>query len=96
MYDAGRGEMEGWFYFDQPTKVDEVRVQMVPVHSKEPIASAALKIGAEWKNVSEPPIRQSNLNTRPSGYPWGNASRYHKLKSILHIELQKAASIWPL
>jgi len=49
MYDAGTGEMEGWFFFDEPTKVDEVRVQMVPADSREPIAAASLKISAEWK-----------------------------------------------
>ena len=48
-YPAGRRMVEGWFCFDQPTKVDEVRVEMVPADSREPIATASLKLDAEWK-----------------------------------------------
>ncbi len=48
-YDAGSGVIEGWFYFEMPTKVDEVRVEMVPVDARQPIAVAAVMISAEWK-----------------------------------------------
>ena len=48
-YDAGSGVIEGWFFFETPTKVDEVRVQMVPVGAQQPIAVAAVMVSAEWK-----------------------------------------------
>jgi len=41
--------MEGWFYFNQPTKVDEVRVKMVSSGSREPIATTTLMVNAEWR-----------------------------------------------
>lgn len=68
LYDAGSGEMEGWFYFDRQTKVDEVRVKMVSADSKEPIATASLVVDAEWKPVQHPTIGQSNENASPSRY----------------------------
>jgi len=48
-YDAGSGVIEGWFFFETPTKVDEVRVEMVPVGAQQPIAVAAVMVSAEWK-----------------------------------------------
>ncbi|MCK4293357.1 MAG: hypothetical protein KAY65_09180 [Planctomycetes bacterium] len=48
-YDAGNGEMEGWFYFENQTKVDEIRVRMVSTEPKQTIATASLPIDAEWK-----------------------------------------------
>ncbi|MHC4111897.1 MAG: redoxin family protein, partial [Planctomycetota bacterium] len=53
LHDAGSGVVEGWFYFDQPTEVDEIRVTMVPEDSREPIATASLAVGAEWKRAQE-------------------------------------------
>ena len=47
-HNAGRGVMEGWFRFDGPAIVDEVRVKMVPYDTQEPIAETTLKINAEW------------------------------------------------
>ena len=49
LHDAGNGEIEGYFYFEKQTKVDEVRVRMVSPDSKEPIATASMVIDAEWK-----------------------------------------------
>ena len=48
-YDAGNGEIEGWFVSDEATKVDEVRVTMVSKDSRKLIATASLPIEAEWK-----------------------------------------------
>lgn len=48
-HDAGNGEIEGWFFSDEATKVDEVRVTMVAYDSRKLIATASLPIEAEWK-----------------------------------------------
>ena len=48
-YDPGSGVLEGWFSFDNPAKVDEVRVSMVSASSRQPIATATLKVDIEWK-----------------------------------------------
>jgi hypothetical protein len=41
--------MEDRFYFEKPTKVDEVRVEMVPADARQPIAVVAVVVSAEWK-----------------------------------------------
>ncbi len=48
-YDSGSGVVNGWFFFDEPTKVDEIRVNMVAADSQKTIVTATLKIDAEWK-----------------------------------------------
>ncbi len=49
LYNVGSGIIQGWFFFDKPTKVDEVLVRMVPDDSREPVVVTRLKINAEWK-----------------------------------------------
>ena len=42
------GIAEGYFYFDTPTKVDEVQINMRDVYSKSNIATVSQKISATW------------------------------------------------
>jgi thiol-disulfide isomerase/thioredoxin len=47
-YQKTSGTAEGWFYFDRPTVVDEVRVEMKASGSNEAIAKTSLPIKVEW------------------------------------------------
>ena len=56
-YPKGTGTAEGWFYFDSPTQVDEVRVTMSD-GGREPIATASLPIKAVWTGTRETPAKK--------------------------------------
>jgi len=46
---TGKGTLEGYFIFDEPTVVDEVRVDMVNVKDQSKVyASISKEISAEW------------------------------------------------
>jgi len=47
-YPRGKGQIEGWFTFQQATTVDEVRVQMVNMKSKQVVANASFFLQAAW------------------------------------------------
>jgi len=43
------GVVECWFYFDKPTKIDEIRVFMQDAKSDKIVREISYKISAEWK-----------------------------------------------
>lgn len=46
---TGKGVLEGSFFFDEPTVIDEVRVEMVNVRDQTKVyASVSKEISAEW------------------------------------------------
>ena len=51
VYGPGEGEIVGWFTFDKPTKVHEVRVQMVKAADPDHVlVEIGLPIEAQWVN----------------------------------------------
>jgi hypothetical protein len=49
VYDRGESEMVGWFTFDKPTKVHEVRIQMVDAGKPDHvIAEIWQQINSQW------------------------------------------------
>jgi hypothetical protein len=48
-YDRGKGEMVGWFTFDKPTKVHDVRVQMVDARDPDHVvAEIGAEVNSQW------------------------------------------------
>jgi len=43
------GIADCWFYFDQPMKIDEIRVFMQDAKSDKIVREISYKISAEWK-----------------------------------------------
>ncbi len=62
-YPSGSGSVEGWFQFQRPTEVDEVRVEMIDAATQEIVVQASLPIRAVWQGVrndsATPPISRS-------------------------------------
>ncbi len=48
-YPAGSGDIVGWFYFDTPARVQEVRVDMLTARTRQPVASISQAINASWQ-----------------------------------------------
>jgi thiol-disulfide isomerase/thioredoxin len=56
-YNAPTGRMEGWFYFDQPTVVDEVRVEMIAnagSADRKTLATTSQQLKATWTGTKAP------------------------------------------
>jgi serine/threonine protein kinase/thiol-disulfide isomerase/thioredoxin len=60
-YPRGKGQIEGWFTFQKATAVDEVRVQMVDVKSKQVVANASFFLQASWSGEGgNAPVRAAS------------------------------------
>lgn len=47
-HEKGTGEIEGYFFFDKPTIVDEIRVKMVDCETKKTVDTTSYRIDARW------------------------------------------------
>jgi len=60
------GVAEGWFYFDEPTVVDEVRINMRDVTTGENVYTASYKIDARWVGSELAKKAQAKRQSRSS------------------------------
>lgn len=62
----GVGEVEGYFFFDEPTIVDEVRIRMVDCKTKKTLDTISHEIDARWIGSKASKNGQAH---RQSGFP---------------------------
>lgn len=48
-YAKGSGDVEGWFFFENPALIDEVLVKMIDAKTNETIATTKLPVKITWK-----------------------------------------------
>jgi thiol-disulfide isomerase/thioredoxin len=49
VYERGKGELVGWFFFDRAVEVDEVRVEMKDATSRATLKTLSHPLQAQWK-----------------------------------------------
>jgi thiol-disulfide isomerase/thioredoxin len=76
-YTETTGRIEGWFFFDQPTVIDEVRVQMVEAAGsaeRKILASASQPVTATWTGTRTP-VAAAQPDAPPGSSPSDNRRR---------------------